>query len=413
MPSDWTPVSAESRPEAAPAAPAAPTAPVIEEPAVEGVPVHAVEGALAPSGPGRCWATAAYMPSWIKRGTTTTPLVTTGSQFDDHPGALGQPNTVNLFGTNLDFGEADGVRAEIGFYVDDERHLSLELAGELVIPVHVDFAAHSDSTGNPIITRPVFNVVLNREAAFIDALPGVAVGSVAINAWSELYGGELNARYHWCLGDKLKLEGLGGFRCLRLQESLTIQDAVQPLSNNNFQFQGAFVNPPSTLGDLDHFRTTNTYYGLQLGGAARWEQDLFAVDAFAKLGLGFNDESLEIDGQTTLFTPQMIRVAQGGILALPSNIGQHNRTVFAFVPELGLNAEVHVTPNLQLLVGYSFLYWNEVLRPGAQIDRFVNSAQVPTDNTFGTPGGPPRPQVNLANETFWVHSLTFGAKICF
>src|SRR5262249_57079851 len=124
--------------------------------------------------------------------------------------------------------------AEVGFFVDDERHLSLELAGMIVLPVQVDFATRSDGAGNPVITRPVFNPVLNREAAFIDALPGVAVGSATINAWSELYGGEVNAPWHPCMGGKLPVQGPRGLRILRLQAAPAIQGSVHPPGASHF-----------------------------------------------------------------------------------------------------------------------------------------------------------------------------------
>jgi hypothetical protein len=132
------------------------------------------------------------------------------------------------------------------------------------------------------------------------------------------------------------------------------------------------------------------------------------VSAFGKAGIGWTDEEVDINGSTTLTTGGQSFIAGGGILALPSNIGQHEQTVFGFVPEGGLTVGVKIKPCLRLLAGYSFLYWNSVVRPGNQIDRVVNPALVPTDISFGTLTGPARPTFQFHEENFWVHTLTVG-----
>ena len=105
------------------------------------------------------------------------------------------------------------------------------------------------------------------ETAFLDAFPGISSGSVAVIATSQFWGAEFDASYHCQPCEHLHLEGLAGFRYLHLAESLTIQDQLTPLQDNVLTFDGAtnFVNPPSTLADQDQFRTTNNFYGFQLG----------------------------------------------------------------------------------------------------------------------------------------------------
>ena len=65
-------------------------------------------------------------------------------------------------------------------------------------------------------------------------------------------------------------------------------------------------------------------------------------------------------------------------------------------------------PCLRLTAGYSFLYWNSVVRPGAQLDRNVNPAGIPSDQFFGSPGGPVSPLFHFNGESYWVHTLTVG-----
>ena len=83
------------------------------------------------------------------------------------------------------------------------------------------------------------------------------------------------------------------------------------------------------------------------------------------IGFGATDEIVDINGSTALFSPMGNQVTAGGVLALPSNIGHYDRTIFTVVPEVGINLAVNVTPHMQLTAGYSFLYWNQVVRPAA------------------------------------------------
>ena len=127
--------------------------------------------------------------------------------------------------------------------------------------------------------------------------------------------------------------------------------------------------------------------------------------------LGATDQDVNINGTTTMFSPTGNQVATGGILALPSNIGDHNRTVLGFAPEGGFNVAVNVTSHIQLTAAYSYLFWNSVVRPNAHVDTTVNTAAVPSDPSFGSTTGPARPTFTFNDESFWMQSLTFGVVV--
>ncbi len=354
------------------------------------------------------WLSVGYVEAFIPRERLTTPLVTTGSPTDVHAGALGQPGTRVLFGSPIDFGGFSGVQAEVGGFLDSDHHLSLEWNGEFLLPNHVTFRATSNLEGLPVIARPVFDVLAGREAAFVTAFPGLAAGSTLVQARSEFFTTEVNARYHWCFEEQCHVSALLGFRYMRLAEDLSVQDVLAPLVANGLTFEGTFVNPPSSLADLDVFQTRNQFYGPQIGGQVGWEGTYFFANAFAEVALGATDQTVMINGLTTATTATGPRVASGGILALSSNIGTHSRTVFGVVPETGLNLGVRITPHVSLTIGYSFLLWNEVVRPGAQIDRFVNPELIPSSKNFGPLTGPERPIFSFHDESFLVHSFTCG-----
>jgi hypothetical protein len=358
------------------------------------------------------WAEVDYVMAWFHSESFKGVLATTGSTADLHPGAIGQPGTVPLFGQDgINYGMFSGIHAEVGLFLDEDNHFSVEVGGMYVFPNHRQFTALSDPSGNPLIARPVFSTQTQQEVAFLDAFPGTASGGIAIETRSELFGAELNARVHGYGLKRLHADALLGFRFQRLEETLEIQDQLTPLVAGTFPFSGTLVNPPGSLADVDHFHTSNTYYGVQIGGRLSWEEEWFCVSVFGKASLGPNDERVTISGSSTMLTPGAGQTVPGGILALPSNIGEYRRTVLGFVPEAGITLGVNVSSHVRFNVGYSFLYWNQVVRPGGQLDRQISPAQVPTDITFApvtTPGS--RPQFTFNDESFWAHTLTFGIE---
>jgi hypothetical protein len=199
---------------------------------------------------------------------------------------------------------------------------------------------------------------------------------------------------------------------VRLAEQLRIQDQITPLRNNFLTFRGTFVNAPNSLADEDVFRTVNHFFGPQIGGRLGWEYGSFTPEGFAKLALGAGEERTTINGSTTKITPAGNQTVPGGILAVPSNMGNHSRTVLGIVPELGLNLGVELTQHVRLNLGYSLLLWNHVVRPGSQYDRSVNPNQVPGSPTFGAASTAPfSPTYRFNDEFFWSHTFNIGVDI--
>src|SRR5262249_23740520 len=77
--------------------------------------------------------------------------------------------------------------------------------------------------------------------------------------------------------------------------------------------------------------------------------------------------------------PNAGTIGAGGLLTGPGNIGSSTTGRFSVVPEVGMNLGYYVTDWMRLSVGYNFLYWSGVARPGEQIDRRVN-----LNNAFGS-----------------------------
>jgi hypothetical protein len=363
----------------------------------------------------RFWVSGDYSMAFI-RSVRLPALASTGPITTAVPGALGQPGTSILFGNDaLDFNMLSGVRLFAGAFLDCDDRFSVELGGFYQAPNTQRFRMASDPNGNPTFGRPFFVAAtgIDREGTLLNSFPGLFSGSLAIDAKTQFLGAEFNARYHtygyyW---DRLHMDGLVGFRYLRLSESIDFQDQITPITRNQLTFLGANVNAPNSLRDQDTFRASNNFFGPQIGARVGWEQNWWTLDGFFKLALGVTEQRVNIDGSTTLVTPTGSRTVVGGVLAQPTNIGQYSRTVFGIVPEFGADFGVNLTENVRLKLGYSFLLWSHVARAGTQIDRSINPGQVPGAANFGTTSGAASPSFRFNDEFFWSHFLNVGMEV--
>src|SRR5262249_4601730 len=144
---------------------------------------------------------------------------------------------------------------------------------------------------------------------------------------------------------------------------------------------------------------------------SRW-----SLDFLGKIALGDTHQVLNIEGDTVKLLPGGgVQMAQGGLLALPSNSGRFARDRFTVVPELGVKLGYHVTDNLVVTVGYTWMYWSSVLRPGDQIDRVIDSNSVPSffRNLIPPTRLGQRPIAPLRGTDFWAQGITFGLECNF
>ena len=135
------------------------------------------------------------------------------------------------------------------------------------------------------------------------------------------------------------------------------------------------------------------------------------VDVLGKVALGATHEVVDIHGATAITSPGgPTVVTPAGFLASGSNSGHFTRDRFAVVPELGINVGCQITPHMRAFVGYSFLYWSSVVRPGDQVDVNLSGTQIPTDTRFNPVAGPARPAVLLRDTDFWAQGINCGLE---
>ena len=158
------------------------------------------------------------------------------------------------------------------------------------------------------------------------------------------------------------------------------------------------------IGDIDQFTTRNDFFGGQLGLETEFEYLHFKFDLFGKCAIGDMMQNARIRGGTDLFGT----LVPGGLFAVSSNIGQYSRDRLGIVPEAGLRIERPIGRHVSFFAGYSFLYMNDVLRPGSMVDTNVNVNLVPTSTTFGAGASPARPAFRFQENEFWVHMFQVG-----
>jgi hypothetical protein len=369
----------------------------------------------------RIYGSVDYLLWWVKDGPQSTPLVTTGPSNVLFSGALDIPGTQVLFGGNgLDYGQFSGGRLLVGMWLDNDSSLGVEAGGFLLEERSVGFTLAGDANGQPFFGRPFINALTgNQNVYFVSqnfsdpALSARMTGAIDIASSSQLWGWETNGVVALGRADGLRVDALAGFRSVGLSEDLRVQEEIRNLvPGGGVFFLGSNVDPSASVANFSRFKTTNRFYGPQIGGRLDWQGGGFSLGVVGKLGLGVSHQEVTIDGGSVLLNSarQPLAAAVGGVNALSSNIGQQSHNAFAVVPEVGVNVGVQLAPQLRAWVGYTFLYISDVARPGEQLDPVLNPGLVPTDATFGTPGGPALPAPLFNTTDFWAQGINFGME---
>jgi hypothetical protein len=265
--------------------------------------------------------------------------------------------------------------------------------------------------GTPVLARPVIDARTGQETAELISVPNAISGNMSVHASSDLYGWELNLVHRLSKTRETRFELLAGVKSVSLEESLNmVQNST--LSNQGTGFVGGVLVPPGTLHIQDQFQDRNDFYGPQIGARAELGGSSFFVNFSAKVALGVSHEVSNIFGTTSNIAAGTPSAAvAGGLLALTPNGGRSTNDEFAVVPEFNVNVGYKITPLWRIYVGYNFLYWSDVARPGDQINRTINPAFVPTSQLFGTTTIPFQPVHEFRNTDFWAQGMNFGMEL--
>jgi hypothetical protein len=337
---------------------------------------------------------------WFKSSPTPLPIITDG--------LYGQPTTsILLGGGHQDTNPNPGFRLSASYAIDRQWGVD---GNFFYIPERStsNSVASSGSTGSTDLLLPFFDVTRNRENVTEISFSPVYGGSATEELSNKLMGAEINATVPVDAGRPWNIGLLGGFRWMQLKETYAVTTS------------SSFIPPltPDIWITTDTFEATNNYYGAQIGAKVHYDADRWFGTGVVKFSLGAMVQSVDINGTlaTNDFTNTgAVQTFPGGYFALPTNIGGYSRTAFAVLPEVQLNVGYKITPSALVYLGYSFIYVNNVARPGNQVSRNINPTQ--SVSYVGEPPvslqGPAQPSFSFNSSDFWAQGIAAGLSIRF
>jgi hypothetical protein len=310
--------------------------------------------------------------------------------------------------------------------------------------------AGAGSADLPILARPFFDSTFGNTSLVLGG-PGTGISSAVVTTSSQTWGIEASAiwnLFRTAPGEKwfLTLDGFIGYKFAELRETLAVSSVTAinggtttPVFTINpatgFPILSGFVTTPVVVpvggvtvtapGQIainDRFTTSNLFNGTTVGFRGEARYGMFSLEAIGKIGMGDMHEILQISGFTYVQNttapgtatmpaqPGNLGTAYGGLLANASNIGRYQRDEFGFIPEATLNVGINLTQSISARVGYNFMYWNHVVRPGNEISPVVDSTSIPLSANYGKNGSTPAPVIGWNHSSYYLMGVNFGME---
>ncbi len=364
--------------------------------------------------PGRFWVRDEYLGFWTK-GDNLPVLVTTA------PGGTLPATTTVFGGSPVNTGFRSGNWIQGGMWLDCCQTWGIQ--GNYFFLGSQSTNYNNMSDGDPVLARPFIDASTGLPSQQLIAFPGTVVGSVHINDTNSFQGAGAQLRHNLCCmqccdqpcndgcgqscfrgQNCCRLDLLAGFQYYNFNNNLNITEHLTSTSSTN----GVPIG--TAIAVRDSFATQNNFYGGSMGLVynkyrGRWVHELTGI-----ISLGTNAQRISINGNTTTSFPgQPTNVAQGGLYALQSNIGNYTHNNFAAIPQLSARLGYRLTERLTAYVGYTFIYWGQIATAGNQINQTINVNNIPPVQ----PGGPNQPAFVLHESSFWAQGITLGGQYNF
>jgi hypothetical protein len=385
--------------------------------------------------PSRGWVGAEFLGWWVSNDPTPPLAVYSFANVNGVPGSgiPGAADTVVVAGgeNGVLSQNRPGFRVYGGWWLSDCQNWGID-GSFFILPQKSGTSAFGPVDGF-YLARPyaavvapapgVDGLILSPSGGDVVAFPGQSVGNIAISSHSELYGADVNLRKNILCGCNWRWDFLGGFRYLNLNENITITESTFVTGPFPATKGGVTASLQGLAGQaFDSFETRNRFYGGQLGFAGELRRGRWVFTGRTLFGIGTTHQEVTVNGGTTFVVPPTIPtppfpasgIYPSGLLAVSgANIGTFSQNRFSFVPEVGLNVGYMVRPNLKVFLGYNFLYWSSVVRPGDQINTTVNE-QLIANQLFRdpvTPASPTiQPTVPFKTTDFWAQGISLGLE---
>ena len=346
------------------------------------------------------WVDAEFL-LWRRKGRRFPPLVTT------QPNAGVLPGARILFGNEqLDEHARPGGRLEFGLWVDPSQNLGM--GGHFVALGDAPVRYSIDSSALGFIARPFrdASVFPPFEASFPiandTAIPATR-GQLDLRTGSEVLAGDAFFRWLLARDGGTRVDLLAGYQFGRINEDLIIDSFTQTVPV-----------PPGlpSIAVTDFFRTTNEYHGGHFGLLGEYRFGRWSLELLAKFAFGTMRETVFIRGSTVVVDAAGgVDARAGGLLAHPTNGGQHVQDEFAFMEDIGIKLAYYPVERLKLSLGYSLMYWSSVVRPGEHIDLDVDGRLL--DGNPANDAAATSPVFSFDATGFYVHGVNLGAEYRF
>lgn len=339
------------------------------------------------------WGSAEYLYLW-RKARFFPPLVTTNPTAAP---VLSDPDTTILFGNESIGGRPkSGARGDFGIWFT--RCLGFGVGGFVLAQEKKGFHLQGNEFGDPIFGQPFFNTATGLQDVHLLSFPLLQHnGSIEIETKNRLWGFDFYARRRMVACGHFSFDLLGGFLYNTIQDNLeVISQTTAPL----------FLR---TDRITDSFSCSNTYYAGFVGALGDLRKGKLAVQVRGNVGFGNMCKQTHISGTTITQTLPGPRITvNSGLLAQPSNIGEHKKTTFAISPQVTASLQFRMYPHIWLTAGYTYMYWQSVALSGEQVNLDINPTQVP-----GPIVGEPSPFFHERLTSFWVQGLNAGLYFCY
>jgi hypothetical protein len=274
------------------------------------------------------------------------------------------PGSAVLVGGHVGYGAVSGFRIDVGFWLDSADLLAAQTIFDQLIRKTETIA-------------PAGTVFLQTNLG--GAPFPVPVTALTLQTWTQFNKVDGNTLLRLWNTNSTRFYGLVGTKFMSLEEDI----------NMVYMAGGGAL--------FDEFHTRNMFYGVQLGFRVEHCAGPWNFDLTAKISLGGNYTNTTILGANTINSPTQV-------FTNDANIGYFENTVFSAVPEVLGNISYRVTDRLSLRIGYNFLAYTNVQRPGSQI--LQNIAP-------GLAAPHLQPVFPDVRQTFILNGVNFGASFRF
>jgi hypothetical protein len=243
-----------------------------------------------------------------------------------------------------------------------------------------------------VLAIPFRDIAAGANDALLVAYPGLRSGEINVAGTGSVLSNDVYGRFLLCRDSITRLDFLTGWNYSR------IADQIQINSSSTVTEIGGNIPVGTVSTTVDQFLVTNNFNGAILG--LEWQRDcgVWQSRVLARMSIGNMHETVEINGSSRIAVPGQAPVTNtGGVFTANSNIGRRSRDEFTAITEVGYTLAYRFAPCTQLSVGYTFIYFSDVVTAGSAIDP-----------TVGTAGGNTRPQFTFRHGDYWVQGINLG-----